>query len=268
MSMTLRVQNINYRCSSKFSLNNISLTFDNNVTAIIGPNGSGKSTLIKCILNIYKCDGEMYYRGERLEKQKKGFIKQKVGYLPQTSQNDASITAFEVVLLGLMNTLTLKVSKKQERKVNDILDAFELQHLAKNKINELSGGQLQMVLLAQAIIKEPEILILDEPLNNLDIHRQFSLLNTISNLAYDKKMIVIIVMHDINLASRYADNIVVMKDGSVYSHGAPEKVLTREMIREIYKIDSEIYVNKQGRQVIEFVGIADETHKYELVSRI
>ena len=266
--MKLNIHNIDYKHSSKFSLNNISLTFHNNVTAIIGPNGSGKSTLIKCIVNIYKCDGEIYYQGEILKKQKKEFIKQKVGYLPQTSQNDASITVFEAVLLGLMNTLTLKVSKKQEQKVNDILDAFELQHLAKNKINELSGGQLQMVLLAQSIIKEPEILILDEPLNNLDIHRQFSLLNTISNLAYEKKMIVIIVMHDINLASRYADNIVVMKEGNIYSHGTPEEVITKEMIKEIYKIDSEIYVNKQGKQVIEFVDIAEEIDKYKLVSQI
>lgn len=191
--MSLKIQDINYKHSSKFSLKNISLTFDNNVTAIIGPNGSGKSTLMKCIVNIYKCDGDIYYQGEKLKKQRKEFIKQKVGYLPQTSQNDASITVFEAVLLGLMNTLTLRINKKQEQKVNDILDAFELQHLAKNRINELSGGQLQMVLLAQSIIKEPEILILDEPLNNLDIHRQFSLLNIVSNLAYKKKMIVIIV---------------------------------------------------------------------------
>lgn len=266
--MSLKIQDVNYKHSSKFSLKNISLALDNNVTAIIGPNGSGKSTLIKCIINMYKCDGEIYYQGENIKKHKKEFIKEKVGYLPQTSQNDASITVFEAVLLGLMNTLTLRINKKQEQKVNDILDAFELQHLARNRINELSGGQLQMVLLAQSIIKEPEILILDEPLNNLDIHRQFSLLNIISNLAYEKKMIVIIVMHDINLASRYADNIVVMKEGKVYSHGIPKKVLTKEMIREIYKIDSEIYVNKQGKQVIEFVDIATETEKYKLVSQI
>ena len=268
MSMSLKIQNINYKHSSKFSLNNISLTFHNNITAIIGSNGSGKSTLVKCILNIYKCDGEMYYQGESIKKQKKEFIKQKVGYLPQTTQNDASITVFEAVLLGLINTLNFKVSKKQEQKVNDILDAFELQHLARSKINELSGGQLQMVSLAQSIIKEPEILILDEPLNNLDIHRQFSLLNTVSNLAYEKKMIVIIVMHDINLTSRYADNIVIMKDGNIYSHGTPKEVLTKKMIREIYKIDSEIYVNKQGKQVIEFVDIAVEVPKYEIISQI
>jgi iron complex transport system ATP-binding protein len=265
--MSLKIENINFKHSSKFSLKNISLTFENNLTAIIGPNGSGKSTLIKCILNLYKCDGEMYYEDENLKKHKKEFIKQKVGYLPQTTQNDASITVFEAVLLGLINTLNLRVSKSQEDKVNDILDAFELQHLAKNKINELSGGQLQMVALAQAIIKEPEVLILDEPLNNLDIHRQFSLLNIVSNLAFEKKMIVIIVMHDINLAARYADNMVVMKEGSVYSHGTPKEVLTKKMIREIYKINSEIYVNKQGKQVIEFVDIADEALEYELVSQ-
>jgi iron complex transport system ATP-binding protein len=81
-------------------------------------------------------------------------------------------------------------------------------------------------------------------------------------------MIVIIVMHDINLASRYADNIVVMKEGNIYSNGTPEEVLTKEMIKEIYKIDSEIYVNKQGKQVIEFVDIATEVDKYKLISQI
>ena len=262
--MSLKISNFYYKHPSKFSLNNISLTFDNNITAIIGPNGSGKSTLMKCIVNILKYEGEMHYQGNLINKHKNEFIKQKVGYLPQASQNNASITVFEAVLLGLINTLTLKINETQKQKVNDILEAFELQYLAQSKISELSGGQLQMVLLAQSIIKEPEILILDEPLNNLDIHRQLALLKTISKLATEKKMIVIIVMHDINLASRYADNIVVMKDGDIYSQGTPEEVITKLMLKEIYKIDSEIYVNKQGKRVIEFVDIAADEYKYAM----
>jgi iron complex transport system ATP-binding protein len=260
--MSLKIANFYYKHPSNFYLNNINLTFNNNITAIIGPNGSGKSTLIKCIVNILKHEGEMYYQGNLINKRKKEFIKQKVGYLPQTSQNSASITVFEAVLLGLMDTLTIKVSEKQKQRVNDILEAFELQHLAQNKINELSGGQLQMVLLAQSIIKEPEILILDEPLNNLDIHRQLALLRTVSKLAFERKMIVIIVMHDINLATRYADNIVVMKDGDIYSQGTSEEVITKLMLKEIYKIDTEIYLNRQGKKVIEFVDIAADEYKY------
>jgi iron complex transport system ATP-binding protein len=144
----------------------------------------------------------------------------------------------------------------QVREVNDMLDAFGLRPLAKRPICELSGGQLQMVLLAQAIIKQPAILLLDEPLNNLDIRRQFALLNLISKLSKQKDMITIIVMHDINLAARYADNIVIMSRGRLHSCGRPREVITKQTLKDVYEIESNVRVNAEGFPVIEFVDTA------------
>ncbi len=137
-----------------------------------------------------------------------------------------------------------------------MLDSFELQALAQRRISELSGGQLQMIMLVQAIIKKPKILLLDEPLNNLDIYKQFSLMNTILKLSREREMITIIVMHDINLAARYADNIVIMDNGLLYSHGDPRKVITEKMLKDIYRIESNIHLNTAGYPVIEFLDAA------------
>lgn len=254
--MSLKVSNLCYSYSSKFSLQDISLCFHSSVTAVIGPNGAGKSTMIKCIANIFKSSGDIYYMDKKISRSNRSFFAKNVGYLPQASRSDAAITVFEAVLLGLMNTLTLRVSPGQTEEVNTMLELFELQPLARRRINELSGGQLQMVLLAQAIIKKPGILLLDEPLNNLDIHRQFALLNLIGKLSRERNMITVIVMHDINLAARYADNIVIMDQGRLHSQGKPRRVITREMLKDIYKIESHVRLNGEGCPVIEFVDIA------------
>lgn len=254
--MSLKVLNLNYSYSSKFSITDINLSFHKAITAVIGPNGAGKSTLIKCMANIFKSSGDIYYMDQKIKPGDKSFFSKRLSYLPQSSQNDATITVFEAILLGLMNTLTLKVSSGQIREVNNMLDTFDLQPLAQRRICELSGGQLQMVLLAQAIIKQPEILLLDEPLNNLDIHKQFALLNLISKLSKQKDMVTVIVMHDINLAARYADNIVIMDKGKLHSQGKPREVITKKTIEDIYRIESNINVNMQGYPVIEFVDIA------------
>lgn len=254
--MSLKVTNLSYCYSSKFSLKDINVCFQNSVTAVIGPNGAGKSTMIKCMANILKSNGELYYMDKRINRNHSGFFAKNMSYLPQASQSDAAITVFEAILLGLMNTLTLRVSSAQTEEVNAMLEMFDLQPLAQRRICELSGGQLQMVLLAQAIIKKPEILLLDEPLNNLDIHRQFALLNLLVKLSRDRNIITIIVMHDINLAARYADNIVIMDKGRLHSQGRPRKVITKEMLKDIYKIEGNIHFNEEGYPVIEFVDIA------------
>lgn len=254
--MGLVIEDLNFRYSSKFGIQQICTDFGNHITAILGPNGSGKSTLLKCITNLYKWVGNMYYEGKKIEQIDKNFFRSKLSYLPQTTSNDANITVYEAILLGLIHSLSIRITNDQIQAVNHIMDQFELDHLANKPINELSGGQLQMVLLAQAIIKKPDILLLDEPLNNLDIHRQFSLLDQITMLTKKFNMVTVIVMHDINLAARYADHILIMKEGGIYSQGSPREVITKQMMREIYAIDSNIYENQSGHCVTEFIGIA------------
>jgi iron complex transport system ATP-binding protein len=252
----LEVVNLGYKYASSFALTDINLSFANHLTAIIGPNGAGKSTLIRCMANLYRYSGKIVYCAAEVSKKDHSFFRNRIGYLPQASKNDASITVFEAVLLGLINTLNMSIGKAQLKLVDETLAVFDLQPLAQRKLYELSGGQLQMVLLAQAIVKQPEILLLDEPLNNLDIHRQFALLNFVAELTKAKNMITILVMHDLNLAARYADRIAVLKNGEVYASGVPGKVITEEMLQQVYKIEGKVYTNPKGYPFIEFVDIA------------
>ena len=257
--MTLEIRNLSYRYSSDFSLHDIRLTFQNAITGIIGPNGAGKSTLIKCIANILEGSGDIYFRNQKISRQDRTFFAKSVSYLPQLSLNNATITVFEAVLLGLLNSLTLQVQVMQVQAVNAMLDTFKLQPLAHRRICDLSGGQLQMVLLAQALIKQPDILLLDEPLNNLDIYHQFALMNLIVTMTKQNNMITILVMHDINLTARYADSIVIMDNGKVHLQGMPRDVISKEMLREIYRIESNIRLNAQGYPVIEFLDLTNNT---------
>jgi iron complex transport system ATP-binding protein len=259
MAMSLEIRNLSYRYVPGFSLQDICVTFQNSITGIIGPNGAGKSTLIKCIANILEGSGDIYYGDLKINRNDRTFYPENVSYLPQLSPNDATITVFEAVLLGLINSLKFRVHSAQVQAVNAMLDMFELQPLAHRRICELSGGQLQMVLLAQAIIKQPGILLLDEPLNNLDIHHQFELMNLISKLTKQNDMITILVMHDINLTARYADNIIVMDNGKLHSQGIPRDVLTKEMLKEIYHVEANIRLSMQGYPVIEFLDITDNS---------
>lgn len=253
--MGLYIKNVNFAYSPIFGIKNVSADFGNHITAIIGPNGSGKSTLLKCITNQLKWTGEIHHDGEFSHLKDKEFISKKLSYLPQTPDIFSSMSVFEAVLLGLISELGLRVTQEQERRAEEVLKLLDLEELARQNINELSGGQLQMVLLAQAIIKKPDILILDEPLNNLDIYRQFSFLNQISNLVEKHKMTSIIVMHDINMAAAYAESILIMRNGMVYSQGAPEDVITRKMMCEVYSIECEVHRGKNGKVVVEFIGI-------------
>lgn len=250
------VNNLNYAYSTKFSLKEVSISFKPSVNAIIGPNGAGKSTLIKCMAQLLKYDGEIFYENEMITLKTKHKLASQLSYLPQTSKCDSTLTVYEAVLMGLINDLGIGVSKAQTEEVDEMLSILNLQGISEQKLCQLSGGQLQMVLLAQAIIKKPEILFLDEPLNNLDIHRQFRLLNFVSELSRTNNMITVIVMHDINLASKYADNIAIMHQGKLYDFGKPSDVINEQMLRDIYKIESSVITNSQGIPVIEFLDVA------------
>jgi iron complex transport system ATP-binding protein len=203
-------------------------------------------------------EGDIYYMDKKINHNDKNFFSKKVSYLPQFSANDSTLTVFEAVMLGLMNTLSIRVNQSQIHKVNEMLKAFDLDQLARQQICELSGGQLQMVLLAQAIIKQPDILLLDEPLNNLDIHHQLSLLKLISQLSKNNNIITLLILHDINLAARYADDIVIMNEGKIFSQGKPAKVITKEMLKSVYKIECNVNLTSQNFPIIEFIDIAKE----------
>ncbi len=254
--MKLVIEDLTFSYKKDRVLTEINLQLDSQITAVIGPNGAGKSTLIKCIAGILKPKGTIRYNSKPVNQSFRAFYTEILSYLPQSIYSSAVITVFEAVLLGRLNSLSLYVSDDELERVLRILEHLGIQELAHKKLNELSGGQQQMVSLAQALIKEPEVLLLDEPLNNLDIHHQFEILNKIKEIHSTKSVITLIAMHDLNLAAKYADKIIVLNQGQVYACGKPGTVLTEELIRLVYKVKAHVLIDNQGIPLIQPFDVA------------
>lgn len=254
--MNLKIENLSIGYGNKTILSNVNLVLKPKIIAVIGPNGAGKSTLIKSIAGINKLkEGIITFNDRKIDKNYKEFYSKYLGYFPQFLPANSVLTVFEVILLGMIDSLSLRVSDEELVKVMSIMKQLGISELAKKCMNELSGGQQQMVSLAQAIIKDPKVLLLDEPLNNLDIYRQFEILDIIKNITYKNEIITVIAIHDLNLAARYADEIVVIHDGKVYSRGTPKEVLTKELLREVYKVDAQINIDDNDIPSVNPIGM-------------
>ena len=253
--MKLIVKDLSCGYKAETVLKNVNLKFESMITAVIGPNGAGKSTLIKCLAGILNYQGNILFKGNRVCSSYKEYYA-KIAYFPQTISQSAAITVFEAVLLGMLNSLSLRVSDEELEKVLGILKELKIEHLAERKLNELSGGQLQMVSVAQAMVKEPEVILLDEPLNNLDIHFQFEILDFIRSETYRKQIITVMAMHDLNLAAKYADRIAVIDKGELVAYGTPGQVLTGKMIQTVYRVEAEVSLDSNGVPFVNPLGLA------------
>jgi len=210
------------------------------VHALIGPNGSGKTTLLKCIAGILHYSGTILYDGKEMAAYSRKDQESLVSYLPQFVSSHVALTAFEVVLLGRLTSLKWRVGEKDHNLVRSVFNEFGIDHLQDRLINELSGGQRQMVFLAQAMIKAPRLLLLDEPTSSLDLQYQLELFHRISRYAEKNGISVVISLHDINMACRYARWIMVLHNGRIVSAGRPEDIIDCRLISDVYQVQAEI----------------------------
>lgn len=169
-----------------------------------------------------------------------------VSYLSQDNDCKVNLTVFEVVMLGRMGSMSFKVKDSDIAATNEILDRLNLQKFASRNITELSGGQRQLVFMAQALVKEPQILILDEPTSALDLHKQFDLLTLLKNLTEEHGFTTLVTLHHLDLAAAFADEIIVLKEGRVYAQGAPIDIFTESMMEDVYQVKTKIYVDNKG----------------------
>ncbi|MEM2725397.1 MAG: ABC transporter ATP-binding protein, partial [Candidatus Nezhaarchaeales archaeon] len=215
---------------------NLEIT-EGTVTSIIGPNGSGKTTLLRCINNILKPKmGTVLIDDIRVDSLPRMEVAKRIGYVPQISPT-APFTVFEVVLMGRRPYVTWSVSERDIKIVCSALEVVGASHLVYRYIDEVSGGERQKVMLARALAQEPQVLLLDEPTSNLDIKHQLEILSLIKKLALTKKLCVVLAMHDLSLAYRFSDIMVMLKDGKIYALGDPSQVLTPENVMKVYGVE-------------------------------
>lgn len=215
------------------------------ILSILGPNGVGKSTLLKCINGMLKTKkGTVFVDGENIHKLKRTEVAKRMGYVPQRA-DVSQITVFDSVLLGRKPHITWDVSKRDLQITKDAISRFGLETLSLKYINEISGGELQKVQIARAIVQEPKVLLLDEPTSNLDLCNQHRIMATMADVVKKTNLIAIMTMHDLNLAIRYSDKFVLLKDGKIFAAG-DQSVITPENIEAVYglPVNVETYRNR------------------------
>jgi len=240
--MKILVNNVSVYYDSIKALDNVTIEFKEGcITTILGPNGAGKTTLLKCINRILKpSDGVIYIDGKEISKLKIMDLAKIFGYVPQETNATLTFTVFEIVAMGRRPYINWRLSDADYEKVFEALKMVRAEHLMSRFFDELSGGEKQKVIIARALAQNPKVLLLDEPTSNLDLKHQIEVMELIRGLTKTRKLTVIMAMHDINLAYRYSDLIVLMKNGRIYSYGNPKHVINKENIKEIYNVDVEI----------------------------
>lgn len=221
------------------------------IISIVGPNGSGKSTLLKCINRILKTkQNTILIDGKDTSTLSLKELSKIMGYVPQNSTSTFPFTVFDIVLMGRKPYIHWNLSDRDNEIVAEMLDFLGIGELSMRYFNELSGGEQQKVIIARALAQEPQILLLDEPTSSLDIKHQLEILCMLKSLTQSKERLVIVSMHDLNLASRFSDKILMLKKGSIYAMGTPEEVLTEDNIEGVYGIKAAVSTSVIGKPQI------------------
>jgi len=248
--VNITIKDLTFNYNSHKILDDLNIVVgDAEVLSLVGPNGSGKTTLIKCIDRILKPKGSILLDGKEIEEMSRQEVARQIGYVPQSSSTPLATTVFDTVLMGRRPHISWRVSDYDLEKVAEVLESLHLEDLSLRDFSQLSGGQKQKVLIARALAQEPAVLLLDEPTSNLDILHQLEVMETISRLVKEKKISAVMAIHDLNLASRFSDKLVMLKNGSVYAAGEPKSLLNEANIGNVYGIEAMI-MNAVGRPYI------------------
>lgn len=247
----LKLTNLHIKRGSQFVAEGFNLTLEKGkIYSILGPNGAGKSSLMKAIFGEVPFNGNIQFGDETLTKRHLLDWRKRFGYMPQDTQVEASLTALEVVLLGKMDALHMHISDELLAEVASIMEKLGIAHLAHRDVMRLSGGQRQMVMFAQVLLRNPEILMLDEPVSALDMHHQLNLLEHVVEYTRKNQLITIMVLHDLSLAAQFSDEIILIGQGKVHGFGRAKEVLQADLISRLYNVDIEILYDKLGHPVI------------------
>jgi iron complex transport system ATP-binding protein len=216
---------------------------------IVGPNGSGKTTLLRALnRKLSPTKGAIYVDGQDLQSHSRRDIARRIAVVPQMSSISFPFSVADIVLMGRtphVEGITGE-SPKDFEAARRAMKATRVEHLAERPITEVSGGEYQRVIIARALAQEPSILLLDEPTLHLDLGHQLGLTEMLQFLTLEKSLTTVITTHDINLALRYTDQVILLDGGRILAYGTPREVLTSQNIRKVYEIDVEFVFSQDG----------------------
>ncbi|RSL30731.1 ATP-binding cassette domain-containing protein [Salibacterium salarium] len=217
------------------------------ITTFIGPNGAGKSTLMSMVSRLIARDsGEVLVDNRDVSKASSQELAKKISILKQSNYMNIRLTVKELVCFGRFPYSQGRLNEEDWKHVNDAIDYMELETMQEKFLDELSGGQKQRAFIAMVIAQDTDYILLDEPLNNLDMKHSVQIMKVLRQLVDDLGKTVVLVIHDINFASCYSDYIVAMKDGVIVKEGTTDQIINREVLRDIYELDMTIqHINQQ-----------------------
>jgi iron complex transport system ATP-binding protein len=236
----LEISRLSLSLGQQTLLRDLDLTLQpGQVHVIIGPNGTGKTSLLRTLFGeLTPAAGEISLAGQSL--------RQQFGYMPQNIQLELDLSVIEVVVLGRLDSLSMRLADEDILAAGRALQALGIAHLADRPLYSLSGGQRQMVLFAQVLLRDPRIMMLDEPVSALDLHHQMQLMEHLCQQTREQQWITLVVLHDLNLAAQFADQLIVLAGGDLQAFGPPARVLDAALIERLYQVPVQISHDQSG----------------------
>ena len=266
-SSPIVAQGLSYKVEAGMLLNSVDLRANQGqLVGLIGPNGAGKSTLLRALSGVLRhLDGEVYLEGEKLQSQSVKDVAALVALVPQLAPYTHGFTSLELVLMGRYPHLSRFQIEGQsdDRIAREAMHLTETEGFADRTLDTLSGGERQRVFVSRALAQRPRVLLLDEPTSNLDVLHQFKVLNVVRRLV-DDGLTAIAAIHDLSMAARYCDRLVLMSNGRVVAEGLPEEVLSPETIESAFGVRAAVHRDPvTACLVINLIGPADERSSRE-----
>jgi iron complex transport system ATP-binding protein len=230
------------------------------VAAVIGPNGAGKSSLLRAVMGLIPSGGRVRVDGTDLRSMRREKVADRLSYLPQDNAVRSALSVLDVVLLGRVAKLGWHLPFNEVERAIHALERLGLAHLASRPIGEVSGGQRQLVFLAQALIRNPVLLLLDEPTSALDLRHQLIVLTTLRSIAAGNGPAIMVVMHDLNLAARFSDQLIVLHRGQLHSQGPPAAVLTTGMLADVFEVEADMASSVRSSSIVVPIRAVPMSH--------
>lgn len=228
------------------------------ITVLLGPNGSGKSTLLRSLAGLNRAEGQLLLDGHDLMPMPFARRAEQVVYLPQTLPAGVHLHVLESIIVAQRASGGKGKASEGTDSVMALLRQLGIEHLALSYLDQLSGGQKQLVGLAQSLIRQPSLLLLDEPLSALDLNYQFHVMDLVRKETQKRNIVTVVVVHDINIALRHGDRVLMLRDGNLIADGEPEAVITPESLARVYGVRGRIERCSQGTPQILIDGLVSD----------